>query len=209
MTLPEAGGVAWTKVYTPEGQEIVLTARGENLNTALDELMETLKYAKRHKLFDRPGNGRGTTKPKPVQKSAPPPPEFEDSNEDPFGFEENEELEEPILGRDWGLVDRKPKASELGFGDRYEIPVDEYKFGEGSIKFYVTGLQYPILTHNMTNEYAYNKFNEIFKGWEPVSDNEQHPIPKGAVILAVQCTGPDKQTKQGNPYQNLDGMRRA
>lgn len=109
------------------------------------------------------------------------------------------------MGKDWGLCKYPPKASELKFGDRFEVEVDSYKVKDGSIQFYGTG-EYPVVTHNIKSDYPRERFEEIFKGWKPNDDGETHTL--NPLILTIQCTGPDKQTKQGNPYKNLDGARR-
>ena len=144
-TLPEAGGVAWTDLYTPEGQKISLTSRAETPKQALENLLDTIKDARSMKLFDRPA------KPQAAQPKKAVAPVAEDS-EYPFDKQDpawapDEHGEEPVMGRDWGLVDRyPPKASELKFGDKFEIREHEYKFGEGSVKFYVDGSEYPAVT---------------------------------------------------------------
>lgn len=217
MTLPEAGGVAYTDLFTPEGQRICITARATDVQGALDQLMTCVNDAvSTHKLFPRhakpqPANGN---KPAPKPQAAQPT-----ADEFPFGptepgtqdpaWNEQGELNEPIMGRDWGLVDRyPPKASELKPGDRFEVEVHEYKFNHENVKFYVDGSQYPAVTHNMSHEVGIKIFDEIFKGWAPKSDNEKHTLSK-ALVLTIQCTGPDKVTSQGNPYKNLTAARAA
>ena len=206
------GGIAFTDLWTAEGQKICLTARADDVQQALDKLMTVVKEAQNspHILFPlRPAqNGKPASKAPQPKQAAPPP--------DSFPFQEGEDFIEPeptgmqevSMGHDWGLVDRKPKASDTKFGDRYEIQVDEYKREPDGISFYVSGLKFPLLQHNMKSEYAQGLFDKIFKGWQPNVVDEHKPMPGGPIILQVQCTGPDKQTSAGNPYHNLTGVRR-
>lgn len=41
----EAPGVAWCKVFTPDGVEVSLTVRADSLRAALDELLDGIRYA--------------------------------------------------------------------------------------------------------------------------------------------------------------------
>ena len=205
-------GVAYTDLFTPEGQKICITARADDVQGALDQLMTCVNDAvSTHKLFHRRANNPPTkATPQPLTDTKPPVSEFPFGSpevpQDP-GWNQDEELDEPIMGRDWGLVDRyPPKASDLKPGDRFEVQVHEYKFGEGSVKFYVEGSEYPAINHSMGHEVGIKIFDEIFKGWAPKSDNEKHILSK-SLILTVQCTGPDKLTSKGNPYKNLVAAR--
>ena len=231
--LNEAGGVAFTDVYTPEGHRVSITARATTINDAIDQLVAGIKHAEKWHLYASrkiqavkqpatpPTPKVVPTNPQPkTQKVQQAPPPSPDDEEFPFDYQmyeaeahaENMDVDTTgavaIAGRDWGLVDKyPPKASELGFGDRFEILVHEYNYKDGQMRFYVDGSQYPAVTHNMTAEYPRKKFDELFNNWKPTEDGENHVI-KGDVILAIQCTGSDKQTSKKNPYQNLDGARK-
>ena len=203
--LPEAGGVAYADLFTDEGIKICVTARAETPGMAIKTLLAAIDESGLSTHRIHPNTARQVNEP-----TNTPPPYNEMMNEHEANMEAYNlgASNKPVSGRDWGLIDRKPKASDLNFGDRYEIQVDEYKATASEIKFYRKGMEYPDLTHNMLAEYTRNRFNELFKGWMPIEDDTRHDIPNGSVIIAVQCTDADKQTKQGNPYQNLDGMRR-
>jgi hypothetical protein len=108
-------------------------------------------------------------------------------------------------GKDWGLQEYAPKASELGFGDTFEVVIDEYSYDGSEVRFYGADDEYPKLTHNMTAEYPRKVFDEIFKGWQP-DEGSRIPFPKGAVVLEVECS--TKPNKAGNPYRNLVGIHR-
>lgn len=188
--LPEAGGVAWTELYTSDGVKINLTSRAltpamawKNLVSAIDEV------------------GALTSRPALNQ---PPPPRPPVTNQ----VQPTKQQIDNGVGKNWGLLESKPKVSDLGFGDCFEIKVDEYEANPAEIRFYRSGMQYPEYTHNMLNDYSRGRFNELFKNWMPDEDEKRRPIPGGSIILSIQCTDKNKQTKNGNPYQNLDGMRR-
>jgi len=198
--LPEAGGVAWTTVYK-DGVKINLTSRAITPSMAVTNLMAAIEET---------GATTSLVQSKPIQNEfpntqAPPQPEVPP---DPAWNPAPEPQAVPVTGHDLGLLDRKPNASDLGFGDRFEIEVNEYKYDGASIKFYRTGMEYPDLNHNMTAERPRERFNELFNNWQPIQDDERHPLNPNPIILAIQCTDASKQTKHGNPYQNLDGMRR-
>jgi len=208
IPLPEAPGVAYADVYTPGGLKVCVTARDITADAAVKSLIEAITSNKL--LGFRPDQTQTKSESQPLPPPVIPPPP-----DDPAWTEPDQPLPQtppeskvPVLGRDWGIVDRKPKASDLDFGDRYEIKVDEYEATAREIKFYATGMKYPSVSHNLANEFALNKFLDIFNNWHPEEDDVRRPIPGGAVILAVQCTDKTKKTSSGNPYQNLDGMRR-
>ena len=181
--LPEAGGVAYADLFTKEGVMICVTARAETPGMAIKNLLAAIEESG----LATARNGNGQPAPQPVQPASNP-----------------ESVS--VAGSNLGLLTSKPKASELNPGDRYEIQVEEYKATPVKIDFLRAGMQYPYVSHNMTNDIAIGKFTELFKGWHPEEDDERHPIPGGAVILAIQCT--TKLNSHNNPYQNLDGMRR-
>jgi hypothetical protein len=213
MNENEYGGVAFSDLYTPEGQKVALTARANTTKEALDMLIDAITYAATRNLYAKGHGPTGQPAPKPAPQAPalPEEPPFdwpEDAEE--FPFDEGAPIEteqEPIMGKDWGLCKYPPKASELSFGDKFEVTVDNYKVSDGNIKFFSPGGQYPVVTHNLKNDYTRGQFEEIFKGWKPKEDGETHTTPE--MVLTVQCTGPDKQTKAGNPYKNLAAARRA
>ena len=221
--LNEAGGVAWADLFTPEGQKVSLTARAETPKEALDMLIDAITYAATRNLYAKGQGPTGTPAPaaKPVPQKAPAPmPEYEEPPfefgmpdeaivaEQDFPFDNAPTQQEAIMGKDWGLCQYPPKASDLGFGDRFEVTVASYKVSGGNIQFYAPGGQYPAVSHNLKSDYTRKQFDEIFKGWQPKDDGETHDLA-AHLVLTVQCTGPDKQTKQGNPYKNLSAARRA
>jgi hypothetical protein len=221
----EAKGVAFTDVYTVEGDKLSLVVRSdESIQDATDTLMAEVARVKRYKFFmkqdgigqipvaiARPQQPIFNTIPPPhleqVPDSGPPPPSAEIPRADfdaPFPFDLPEEQVEVQMGKDWGLVKYKPKATELKPGDRYEVKVNGYKYNAKEIQFWDGG-QFPVLTHNMDNDTAIGIFNEIFQGWTPHKDDVLHDMLE--LILTVQCT--QKLTPQKNPYQNLAAARRA
>ena len=210
--------VVLADLFDEDGMRLKVTARGEGLTEALNNLYKAINDHKLYKQDPAILKPASVTHDPIMPDEVPPPPE-----EDEFPFDgawdenPNNPANQPakvvpapaVMGRDWGLVKYKPKASELTFGDRFSIQVDEFKFDGNDIKFYQTGSQFQTLQHNMKLDHPRQKFEEVFKGWNPPVVPDRTLIPGGSIILDVQCTGPDKSTTKGNPYQNLDGMRRA
>lgn len=56
--LNEAGGVAWTDLFTPDGQKVSLTARATTPREALDLLVDAITYATTRNLYAK---GHGPT----------------------------------------------------------------------------------------------------------------------------------------------------
>lgn len=90
--LPEAGGVAWTKVYAESGAEIVLTSRAVTLIDALDDLAAAMKYAsQKYRLMsarDYYDRKQAETAPAPA-----PAPAEADPQADVFPGEETERIQ--------------------------------------------------------------------------------------------------------------------
>jgi len=194
MTHNEAGGIAFTELWHKDGWKINVTARGNTLEESIESLMNGIEAAEADSFSPiRPSGKTTQTMPAEFQGKTP----FEQSTP---------ELDQPQQGKDWGLVDYKPKAGELRPFDRFEILVEEYKFGEGACKFYKPGLEWPLASFYLGNEYAHKEFERVFPSWTPKSDNEMHALSK-PIVLTIQCTGPDRLNKNGNPYQNIIAAR--
>ena len=187
----EAKGVAWTTLWR-NGLKIDVTHRSEESSEdALMQLWGTIEVAMQN------GYSIGDDTPRqPVPR-------------DTYNLPPEEDFEQPDgKGKDWGLVEYMPKASELGFHDILNIEVDEYKYDGSKVSFYKDGGKYPQINHNMNSEVAQEIFKDVFNGWIPEADGERKPIPGGSVILLVECTGRDKQTSAGNPYRNIKSQQR-
>ena len=129
-----------------------------------------------------------------------------EASADPLWNQTADQKAQATAGKDWGLVTFPPKAAELQPGDVYQVEANEYKAVAKEVSFWVAGGKYPLITHKMTSEYALNKFKEIFKGWEPVEDGEHHPINPPIILTIV---GSSNVNKNGNPYHNLEAVRRV
>jgi len=204
--LPEAGGVVYTDAYTPDGYKLCITARGRTCEDAVSDLLAVMA---KYDFHARPFVQTATT-PKPAPKNTPPPPEEPlndwEASADPLWNQTADQKAQATAGKDWGLVTFPPKAAELQPGDVYQVEANEYKAVAKEVSFWVAGGKYPLITHKMTSEYALNKFKEIFKGWEPVEDGEHHPINPPIILTIV---GSSNVNKNGNPYHNLEAVRRV
>lgn len=199
MELPEAGGVAWTEVWTTDGIKVNLTSRAQTPAVAIKNLLAAIEET-----------GVLTVRP------AVNVPQRNDSPPDPFPFDEPpyEHVPQPskpaqsavpTTGQDFGLLEYAPKASETKPGDVFEIVVNEYKAEPKKISFWRKGAQYPSFVYNMTTDYAIGKFMELFKGWEPAEDGEHHDINPPIILTIVTS---DKANKNRNYYRNLEAVRR-
>jgi len=155
------------------------------------------------------------TTPKPAPKNTPPPPEEPlndwEASADPEFFPTADQQPAgtsavPVAGKDWGLLEYAPKAADTQPGDVFEVSVNEYKATAKSIAFWRSGAQYPTFTYSMASEYGMNKFNDLFKGWKPVEDDEHHPISPDLILTIVTS---DKAKKTGTYYRNLEAVRRV
>ncbi|MCG8432297.1 MAG: hypothetical protein MJA29_14155, partial [Candidatus Omnitrophica bacterium] len=81
-----------------------------------------------------------------------------------------------------------------------------FKRSSEAVKFYVSGLDFPIVVHGMEKEYPRQEFERIFQGWNPPEDDVRKPTPKGPFILMIE--GSAKLNRNGNPWHNLVGARR-
>lgn len=193
--LPEAGGVAYADLYTEDGTKICLTSRALTPAMAYINLIAAIEET--GALTKRPA---GNAQPQP---STPTDDEWE-ASADPDFHPTADQQTQPRAGKDWGMISYPPKAAELKAGDVYEVMVNEYKAVAKEIAFWQKGGQYPILTHKMTNDFAIEKFQKLFKGWQPTEDGEHHPLTP--MILTV--VGSDKTNKNDNHYHNLEAVRK-
>ncbi len=207
MTHTEAKGIAFCSLWRADGGKINLTHRADSSVEAGEELLIGINhFEKEHGFMLAPDFSKvikSTGPTGPGDPSAPrtdPAPAPTDRNGD--------NMIPATAARDLGLVKYKPKAHELNPGDVYEIEVNEYKAGPAMIEFHSTDSKYPVLKHNVGIPGLKEKFDTIFNGWEPADTNDTVvPMPGGSVILKV--IGSDTLTSAGNPYHNLNGMRRG
>jgi hypothetical protein len=108
-------------------------------------------------------------------------------------------------GRNLGLLQNKPKASDSQPYDVYQVMVDEYAFDGAEVRFYREGMKYPDASMRL-NEKTEGLFAEVFGDWKPTQTETGKHLPIVAnrkVTLTIQCTGPDRVTSKGNPYHNI------
>jgi len=100
-----------------------------------------------------------------------------------------------------GVKAQKPKVAECKQGDSYEIYVDAYKRPEKEkIEFYNEHSQYPACSHSLKGAGG-KLFQELFPGWEPAVGSGGKLKPMLLYIVG------ENETREGNAYQNLKGVK--
>jgi len=202
--LPEAGGVAYADLFTQEGIKICLTSRATTPAMAYNNLLAAIEET--GALTKRPER---RTEPKilpPLEDDAWAATEDPAWNAESTAHQEAQAQTIPTTGRQMGLLEYAPKAADTKPGDVFQIEVNEYKATAKRVVFWKSGGQYPTFTHYLTSDYGLNKFRELFKGWNPIEDDEHHPLSKPIILTIVTS---DKPNKNGNFYRNLAGVQSA
>lgn len=211
IPLPEAPGVCWIDLYTPEGDKISVTSRAVSTEDALTNLMGAIHFAEqeysllpRNKATDPYAAATVKEIPNVLQEAPQEVPPWVEEMDTTQPVPQTTTDDKP--GVSYGLLEYPLKKTVSRPGDTYQVTVHEYEAKEGGVRFYQMGNQYPAITQNITNAYGMELFERLFKGWKPNDDGGRYAIPGGSIKLGVVCS--DKLTSQGNPYHNLSSVDR-
>ena len=195
----EAKGWASTKIYRDDGLEVTITERSDAgsqdalsglVQAIIDRIDNEIWFATRRAATNAPSSVPQDTPQGPPAPEGPP-------------------TGQPSAGKDWGLVDYSPKASELSPNDYFEVEVDEFKYDGAKIYFYKSESKYPDHKHNLDNEKGQEIFKEVFNGWMPDKPTDGRVPLRVPTVLEIKCSGPDNLTSQDNPWRNLAGWHKA
>jgi len=186
--LPEAGGVAWTEMYTPSGQKVNVTARGKTLCDAVDELDRGIKYSNAEHGWM--GIAKFTQSKRANAQQV----------KTPSGT--------PLHAT---TSDAKPENLPNQTGEflivKYEVAKDPD--GTAHLFMYQQGHQYPDLR---VSKWQVDKIAQLLKSvqatsglpWEQAITNAETGNVQWKV--AWKNTGQDKLNRAGKPYKNVQSV---